>query len=109
VSTLRVVSSGLPDGNVQTVLTCPHEILERINNAEETLGEQRGALMRDKLLQAVAAMVIQSLDEFRSGPIFSSQMDDLRIAREREEIKQRGGPPDIGTGEEPLEFGGRVK
>jgi hypothetical protein len=111
--TIRAVTQlapgAVPATEVTCTLTCPVEILERIQHAEEALGEQQGAIMRDRLLQALAAMVIASIDEFRMGPIFVSLDDDRRIEAERQRILKRGTPPDIGLGDEPLDFGGKVK
>ena len=96
-------------GFVVCTMTVSPEILDRANLAVELIGEERGAEVRDRLLSALAAMVIQSIDEFRKGPIFTATADDRRIEREKQEIIRRGGPPEIGTGEEPLDFGGRVR
>lgn len=98
--------------NVIVTLNCPVAVLDRVNNAETLLGEQRAAQMRDRLLEAIAAMVIASLDEFRMGPIFQSSADERRLEAERQdrlgrEAEDEPRPGD--DGEAPMEFGGRVK
>lgn len=111
MSTTRVVSTAQPDGNVQCVLTVPFQVLDRVNNAERTFGEQEGAAMRDRLLEALAAMVIASLDEFRMGPIFQSASQDRRIDEERAQQKritpEQAG--ELGGDDAPLDFGDRVR
>lgn len=109
---LRVTSQMTDPEKVIVTLECPVEVLDRINNAEPLLGEQRAAKMRDNLLEAIAAMVIASLDEFRMGPIFQSGADDRRLAKERQdrlgrEAEDEPRPGD--DGQAPLEFGNRVK
>lgn len=105
----QALDTGAMVGEIECRLTLPVEILDRINRAENVLGEQMGAVMRDRLLQALAAMVIASIDEYRMGPLFSAQSQDREIERERQEIIKSGVPPEIGTGDEPLDFGGRVQ
>jgi hypothetical protein len=109
MSIRAATQAGTEAGTIQCVLTFPVEILDRVNRAEQTLGEQLGAVMRDRLLSALAAMVIASIDEYRMGPIFSAQSDDRRIEAEKQDIIASGEVPEIGTGDEPLDFGGRVK
>lgn len=41
-----------------------------MNALEDQHGEQEGATRRNRLLEALAAMVIQSLDEFRGSDMF---------------------------------------
>ena len=106
---IRCVTQIGEGGIVTTTMLISPEVLDRINGAEGQFGEQRGAEIRDKLLTALAAMVIQSIDEFRAGPIFTSAADDRRIEADRQRILKSGQKPEIGTGEEPLDFGGRVK
>lgn len=69
MSQIRCVSTRKGD-QVTTALYVPAEVLDRLNNAEDILGEQEGATMRDRTLQVLAAMVIQSIDEFRQGDLF---------------------------------------
>ena len=114
MSNLRCTSEMAPDrSKVLVTHECPIEILDRVNNAEAVLGdEQEGARMRDRLLQAIAAMVIASLDEFRMGPIFQSASDDRRLEAERQSRlgREAADEPRPGDdGESPLEFGSRVK
>lgn len=61
---------GDTEGNVITSLYVPRAVVDRLNAFEDTMGEQKGAEMRDRLLSALAAMVIQSLDEFRVSDMF---------------------------------------
>lgn len=96
-------------GDIVTTLRMPAEVLDRINNAEDQLGEQEGAVMRDKLLQALAAMVIASVDGFRSDFGYSIGAQERKIRADHERIKAQGGPPQIGLGDEPLQFGSRVQ
>lgn len=72
VSQIRCVSVTDAGGNVHTTLSVPREVLDRVNSFEDVYGEQEGAVRRDRLLSALAAMVIQSLDEFRTTDIFKT-------------------------------------
>lgn len=95
---------------VVTTMQIPVGILDRINNAEETFGEQEGSAMRDRLLQAIAAMVIQSIDSFRVSPIYAAAAQDRQIEAERQELLLKPPEPPVGddTDPPPLEFGSRV-
>lgn len=70
MSEIRAVTVCDEQGNVHTTLSLPREVLTRLAE-REVKDEQDGAKYRDRLLQALASMVIQSIDEFRTTDIFS--------------------------------------
>lgn len=72
MSQIRCVSITDASGNVFCTLSMPREVVDRMNSFEDAYGEQAGAQRRDHLLSALAAMVIQSLDEFRTTDIFKT-------------------------------------
>lgn len=112
--TIRAVTQrSLDTDEITCTLTAPMEILDRVNRAEETLGEQMGAAMRDRLLQALAAMVIASLDEYRMGPFMQARAQDQKIEEQRENNAQkrvhREELHELGGDDAPLDFGSRIE
>lgn len=69
MSNIRCVTVHDAEGNVHSTLSMPHTVIERMNAWEDEFGEQEGAKRRDRLLSALAAMVIQSIDAFRTSEI----------------------------------------
>lgn len=65
MSQIHAVTQRDEAGNAHCTLSLPQELLDRLNSAEDRLGEQSGAQYRDRVLQVLAAMVISSIDSFR--------------------------------------------
>lgn len=69
MSIIRCVTVHDAEGNVHSTLSMPRVVVDRMNECEDEFGEQEGAKRRDRLLSALAAMVIQSIDSFRVSEI----------------------------------------
>lgn len=72
MSQIRCVSICDSEGNTHTTLSMPRDVLEKLNGRIDSIDEQAGTKIRDRLLEVLAAMVIQSLDEFRQSDMFKT-------------------------------------
>lgn len=81
---IHAVSQRDEAGNAHCTLSLPQELLDRLNTAEDRLGEQEGAAYRDKVLTVLAGMVIQSIDAFRN-----SELADVTVVKREGEIPTR--------------------
>ncbi len=70
MSDIRAVSQCDAAGDVIVSLSVPRDVLTELNERIDDLDEQQGTKIRDRSLEVLAAMVIQSLDEFRQSDMF---------------------------------------
>jgi hypothetical protein len=69
---IHAVTQADEEGNVHCTLSLPREVFDRMKGYEDQYGEQEGAKRRDRLLEALAAMVIGSIDNYRTSEIRSA-------------------------------------